>query len=244
MRKTPFFLYNNPGMIQLYHLTQNYPSGPLVFQDAYFSAPDASFVVFCGSNRSGKTTLLKLLCGEETPTSGLVLVSGRRIAEMTAEERQEFLKEVGLVLPDLGLMGDRTVEENLLIPLQLHEKYKAEEKRRVSTFLERIGLKGKEANKSSDLSLGEQRALLFVRALVSRPSLFLADEPFQGLDEPLIHTLLDLLLEMQKENGGTVVLATQDASLIARYAEGKPDLRIVWATLLDRRILPSEAPPC
>jgi cell division transport system ATP-binding protein len=230
-------------MIQLYHLTKNYPSGPLVFQDAYFSAPDASLVVFFGGNRSGKSTLLKLLCGEETPTSGRVQVSGRRVTELVGEEYLEFLKGVGLVFPDMGLLGDRTVEENLMIPLQFREQFTADEKRRVFKLLERVGLKGKEGGMPSDLSFGEQRAVVLLRALVTGPSLLLADEPFQGLDEPLVKLLLGLICGIMNE-GKTAVIATQDPSPIARYAKNKTDLRVVWARLSDRKILPSEAPQC
>ncbi len=238
-----FLGYNEPGMIQIYHLTHQYPSGLLVFKDAHFSAPSSSFVVLCGGNRSGKSTLLRLLCGEEVPTSGLVLVDGRRVAELDPDGRRDHLKGVGLVFPDLGLLWERSIEENLLLPLHLREDFEAGTRRRVLDLLARVGLKGKEGKKPADLSFGEQRSVIFLRALVAEPRLLLADEPFQGLDETLTGVFLDLLSELSRQ-GATVVLATQDPGPVARYGANHPGWKVVWARLEDRRIHPSEAPAC
>lgn len=235
--------YNEPGMIQIYHLTLKYPSGTVVFQDAHFSAPSSSFVVVTGGNRSGKSTLLKLLCGEETPTSGLVLVDGRRVAELDPEGRRGHLQDVGLVFPDMGLLWERTLAENLLLPLHLRAEFESVARKKVQILLEKAGLKGREGVRPADLSFGEQRAVVFLRALVAQPRILLADEPFQGLDASLTGTFLDLLAELPAK-GSTVVLATQDPSGLARYAASHPELRMVWAKLEDARILPAEAPPC
>jgi len=235
--------YNGSDMIQIYHLNKQYPAGSLVFQDAFFSAPSASFVVLYGGNRSGKSTLLKMMCGEESPTSGLVLVDGRRITELDPDGRRDHLKEVGLVFPDLGLLWERTVEENLLLPLRLREEFRSDAHRRALSFLDKVGLKGKEGKKPADLSFGEQRAVVFLRALVAKPRLILADEPFQGLDAPMIGTFMDILSELQKE-GATVVLGTQDPEPMARYERTHPGMKIVWGRLAEQRIHPAEAPPC
>lgn len=235
--------YNEPDMIRLYHLTKSYPNGPLVFQEAYFSAPDRAFAVLCGGNRSGKSTLLRLLCGEETPTSGLVLVRGRRIHEMDAAERRDYLREAGLVFPDMGLLWERTVGENLLLPLHLREEFESEARDRALRILSRLGLKGAEGKKPADLSFGEQRTVVFARALVSRPKLLLLDEPFQGMDDALVASCLDLLAEANA-GGATVVLGMQDPAAVARYAKAHPDLRIVWGRFADRGIQPMEAPSC
>ena len=230
-------------MIRIYHLTKTYPSGPLVFQEAYFAAPDSAFVTLCGGNRSGKTTLLKLLCGEEAPTSGIVQVEGRRVNEMRAEERRDFLRTVGLVFPDMGLLWEKSIGENLLLPLHLREEFKAEARKKALSILERLGLEGVEGKKPADLSFGEQRTVVFARALASRPRLFLADEPFQGMDGVRVTACMGLLSELNAE-GSTIVLGTQDPVPVALYEREHPDLRIVWARLSDRVVRPLEAPPC
>ncbi len=230
-------------MIRIYHLKKTYASGALVFQDAYFAAPVSSWTVFTGGNRSGKTTLLKLLCGEETPASGLIQVDGKSVSGMDPEERSLFLKKVGLVFPDMGLLWDRTVEENLKLFLHFHEDFHREAKEKVFRLLERVGLKGKETKKPADLSFGEQRAVVLVRALSAQPSLLIADEPFQGLDESVIESFLALLEERRRE-GATLLLATQDPQPIARWVSKNPEVFVQWVQLKDRRILPSEVPPC
>src|SRR5579885_2475167 len=100
-------------MIQAFHLTKVHPSGVKVLDDAYFSAPEGSFVVVVGESRTGKSTFLKMLGGEEKPTSGVLKVDHQDIYRLPEPERRRWLSEVGMVFPDLKLFPDKTVEENI-----------------------------------------------------------------------------------------------------------------------------------
>src|ERR1035438_4543235 len=106
-------------MIQAFHLTKIHPSGAKVLDDAYFSFPEASFNVILGENNSGKSTLLKILAGEEKPTSGVLRVGSSDPYELTSRQKSEWLKEVGMFFHDLSLFPDKTVEGNILFTLQL-----------------------------------------------------------------------------------------------------------------------------
>jgi cell division transport system ATP-binding protein len=196
-------------MIHLYHATKVHASGTEVLQNAFFSVAPGSWVVVTGEGRAGKSTLLKLLCGEEKATWGKVVVDGREPALLSPAARSAWLSRVGLIFPDLGLLPGRTVQENLLLPPLLRGEPGEMLLQRALELLETAGLSGKRAYLPEELSQSEQRMTAALRAILSRPALLLADEPFQGLSPKSAQTLLELLTGLH-QGGSTLVLAAAD----------------------------------
>jgi cell division transport system ATP-binding protein len=208
-------------MIRLFHVTKVHASGAEVLHDTYFSVEKGEWVVVTGEGRTGKSTLLKLLCGEEKPTWGLVTVEGRDINAMEPEERAQWLTGVGLIFPDLGLLPGRTVEENLLLPTVLRGESPEPLRARMKQLLEAAGLSDKCGHLTEELSQSEQRLTATLRAVLPQPRFLLADEPFQGFSPRSADFLFSLLQELHR-NGTTMVVASAD------WARGpSPEISIV-----------------
>lgn len=227
-------------MIQAFHLTKIHPSGVKVLDDAFFSAPSGSFTAVLGESRTGKSTFLKMLGGEEKPTSGVLKIDHKDIYALSEKEKNQWLLDVGMVFPDLSLFPDKTVEENILFILRVKEASGEGEREAVAKLLSRAGLGTKSQAKPSGLSSGEQRMALALRAMIFRPRLLLADDPFQGLDEKTTSVLFHLLLELNK-TGSTVVLSTQSmAFLAAAQAQGRTEFPVRWVKLEQGKLDPLE----
>jgi ABC-type multidrug transport system ATPase subunit len=226
-------------VIQAFHLTKVHPSGAKVLDDAFFSFPEASFNVILGENNSGKSTFLKMLAGEDQPTSGVLRVGAGDPYAFTPREKKEWLNEVGMVFPDLALFPDKTVEQNILFTLQLKGIHPDGQRDSIRKLLENAGLAEKIEAKPADLSSGQQKMVQSLRAMIFRPKLFLADEPLQGLDSRAALVLLKLLGELRK-TGTTLVVTSRQA--FAEAGESVPVLKGVlqWYRLIEGRIIPWE----
>jgi cell division transport system ATP-binding protein len=220
-------------MIRLYHVTKVHASGAEVLHDAYFSVEKGEWVVVTGEGRTGKSTLLKLLCGEEKPTWGLVTVEGRDINDMKPEERARWLTGVGLIFPDLGLLPGRTVEENLLLPTILRGESTDPLRARMRSLLGAAGLSGKGGYLTEELSQSEQRLTATLRAVLPQPRLLLADEPFQGLSPRSADFLLSLFQDLH-HNGTTLVVASAD------WTAHVPPSEISFVKLADGKLRSTE----
>lgn len=225
-------------MIQAFHLTKVHPSGVRVLDDAYFSASDGAFVAILGESRTGKSTFLKMLGGEEKPTSGVLKIDHKDIYGFSEAEKRQWLSEVGVIFPDLKLFPDKTVEENILFILQVKGVSGEGEKEAATQLLSKAGMGGKIHSKPSDLSSGEQRMVLSLMAMIFRPRLLLADDPFQGLDARTTSVLFHLFRELNK-TGSTIVLSTQQMFFL-EAAKSKPDLSIQWVKLEHGQLYPIE----
>ncbi len=221
-------------MIRLFHVTKVHASGAEVLHDAYFSVDRGDWVVVTGEGRVGKSTLLKLLCGEESPTWGLVHVNGQEIHSLSPEGRAQWLSTVGLIFPDLGLLPGRTIEENLLLPALLRGEDVAPLKARVAALLDAAGLSGKGGYHTEELSQSEQRLAAALRAVLPKPSLILADEPFQGLSPRSADFLRQLLQDLHRE-GATLVVASADP------APWKSVPGVDWVQLVGAKLRPMDA---
>ncbi len=215
-------------MIHLYHATKIHASGAEVLHNAFFSVAKGAWVVITGEGRTGKSTLLKMLCGEERTTWGRVVVDGSDPSKLDAAERSQWLSQVGLIFPDLGLLPGRTLEENLLLPVLLRGGSPGPLRTRAHDLLEKAGLGGKGGYLPEELSQSEQRMAAALRAILPQPVLLLADEPFQGLSPRSSETLQALFAELHA-GGSTLVVATADLRPeasngpveVVRLAEGK-----------------------
>lgn len=224
-------------MIQAFHLTKVHSSGVKVLDDAHFSASEGSFTAVLGESRTGKSTFLKMLGGEEKPTSGVLRIDHLDIYGLSDKEKQEWFREVGTIFPDLALFPDKTIEENILFILHVKGASGEGQEEAIGKLLSKAGLASKAGLKPADLSSGEQRMVLALRAMIFRPRLLLADDPFQGLDEKAASILFRFFLELNK-SGTTLVLSTQQMAFLEEAKKAAANTSIQWVKLEQGKIYP------
>ena len=212
-------------------LTREYRQGEVVVHalrglDISFGA--AEFTALVGPSGSGKSTLLNLLGCLDSPTSGSIQISGRDVVGMSRSESAEFrLQHIGFVFQAYNLIPVLTAYENAEYTLLLRGVPKPERKERVTALLERVGLADMMHRRPHELSGGQQQRVAVVRAIAARPTFVLADEPTANLDSQTSAELLDLMYELNAENGVTFLFASHDplvvqrASRVVRLLDGK-----------------------
>jgi cell division transport system ATP-binding protein len=230
----------NPMMIQLFHLTKIHPSGAKVLDNAFLTVAEGAFVVVAGESRAGKSTLLRILAGEDKPTSGTVLIHQKSIYDLSGAEKRAWLSEVGFIFPDLKLFPDKTVEENVLFPLRVRGSFEEDQKIPVGKLLQRAGLQAKAHQKPSDLSAVEQRLGVALRAMVFKPKILLADDPFLGMDEKSAQALWRLFIELNK-SGTTVLISLQRGEDLAAAGNALKETALQMVQIKDGRLSPVEA---
>src|SRR6185312_1747593 len=235
--KSATSLHHMPAlMLVVRHLTKSYPSGGrtlTVLRDVSFTIPDGAFVAIVGPSGSGKTTLLGLLAGLDTPTSGSVLLDGAELGTLTEDARAKLRGEkVGFVFQSFQLIPTLTAAENIAVPLELRGVRNAGE--RVRTLLERIGLADRASHLPAQLSGGEQQRVALARAFANAPRVLFADEPTGNLDSTTGDRIIELLEELNRESGTTIVLVTHDSALASR---AKRIIRLSDGAVVDDREL-------
>jgi putative ABC transport system ATP-binding protein len=216
-------------MLIVKDLSKTYRSAgrPLtVLQDVAFTLPAGALVAVVGPSGSGKSTLLGLLAGLDQPTTGEVRFDGETLGLLSEDELARMRRDrVGFVFQAFQLIPTLTAEENVQVPLQLAG---ADGSRgRAREILRRVGLEGREDHFPAQLSGGEQQRVAIARAFVHEPAILYADEPTGNLDSATGGRIIDLLTELNRERGTTVVLVTHDAELagrarrIIRLADGR-----------------------
>jgi cell division transport system ATP-binding protein len=171
------------------------------------------FVFFIGPTGSGKTTIIRLLLREETPTSGRVVVNGRDVANMHSWKVPAFRRSIGCVFQDFRLLPNRTAAENVAFALEVIGKSRTVARRVVPEVLELVGLGGKENRYPHQLSGGEQQRVAIARAFVNRPLVLLADEPTGNLDPDTSIEIMRLLDRINR-TGTTIVMVTHDSNIV------------------------------
>jgi ABC-type lipoprotein export system ATPase subunit len=186
--------------------------------DVSFSIDSGEFVALLGSSGSGKSSLLNLIAGLDTPSSGSVAVAGRDLARMSREELAGYRRStVGMVFQSFNLVSAMTVLENIELPMRFAEVPREHRMEKARTALERVGLGHRLNHRPSELSGGEQQRASLARALVNSPSLLLADEPTGNLDSRTGCEIMDLIHNINRE-GTTVLMVTHERPLAERYA--------------------------
>ena len=193
------------------------------------------FLSLMGPSGSGKTTLLNLIGGLDTPTSGSVTVSGKRIDTLSGGKLSRWrARHIGFVFQLYNLLPVLTAERNIELPLLLTRLSRTERKKHVATALAMVGLKDRAKHFPRQLSGGQEQRVGIARAIVTDPTLLLCDEPTGDLDRTSATEILDLLQALNEEHGKTIVLVTHDA----RAAE-----RAGRTLHLDKGTLSEEADP-
>ena len=207
--------------IQAQKLSRNYRMGESeihAVNDVTFSIAAGEFVALLGTSGSGKSSLLNLIAGLDTPTAGSVAVAGRDIARMSREELARYRRStVGMVFQAFNLVAAMTVLENVELPMRFAEAPRDQRMARARRSLERVGLGHRLDHRPSELSGGEQQRASLARALVNSPQLLLADEPTGNLDSRTGSEIMDLMYTIHGE-GTTVLMVTHERPLAERYA--------------------------
>jgi cell division transport system ATP-binding protein len=203
-------------VIQLFHVTKEYPGDGPALQDVTVEIGKGEFVFLTGPSGAGKSTLLKLIFCDEPATSGQLLVFGKNVAKIRPAAIPYVRRNIGVVFQDFKLLPQRTVAENVALPLEVRDLAERDIKRRVKALLRSVGLEHRADKFPPSLSGGEQQRVAVVRALAADPLLLLADEPTGNLDPDRTLEVMDLL-HGANARGTTVVVATHDRSLLERY---------------------------
>ena len=199
-------------------LSRTYRSGGrdlTVLKDITFSLEPGGFLAILGPSGSGKTTLLGLLAGLDRPSAGSVYLDGQELGSLTEDERARLRGEkIGFVFQAFQLIPTLTAQENIQVPLELRGDARASARAREP--LERVGLSGRGHHYPAQLSGGEQQRVALARGFSSRPRVLFADEPTGNLDAATGATIIDLMVELNRDLGTTLVLVTHDLDLAAR----------------------------
>ena len=198
-------------------VTKRYPGGHDALVDASFSLDGGTFAYLTGPSGAGKSTVLKLVAGIERPTQGTVLVNQQNVGRLSARALPWLRRNLGLVMPEVALLDDRSVGDNVRLPLDIAGVERGDAARRVRAALDKVGLAPRERARPPGLSGGEQQRVAIARAIVHRPSALLADEPTAGLDADAADVVLALFRDFHAV-GVTVMIATHDAGVMARHA--------------------------
>jgi cell division transport system ATP-binding protein len=203
-------------VIQLFHVTKEYPGEAPALQDVTLSVEKGEFVFLTGASGAGKSTLLKLIFCDEPASSGQLLLFGKNVAKIEARAVPFLRRNIGVVFQDFKLLPRRTVAENVALPLEVQALPDRDIRRRVRALLRSVGLEHRAGKFPPSLSGGEQQRVAVARALAPDPALLLADEPTGNLDPERTLEVMELLTTANVR-GTTVVVATHDRSLLERY---------------------------
>jgi putative ABC transport system ATP-binding protein len=204
-------------MLRAESLTQSYLSGGrelTVLRDITFALEPGAFLAIVGPSGSGKSTLLGLLAGLDRPKAGRVWLDGQDLAALSEDQRAKLRAEkVGFVFQSFHLIPTLTARENVQVPLELQAQ---PARQRADELLARVGLGDRGHHYPAQLSGGEQQRVAVARAFSHRPRILFADEPTGNLDAATGARVIELLGELNRETGTTLVLVTHDPDLAAR----------------------------
>ena len=216
-------------MISFSGVAKRYPGGQAALHDVSFSVEQGEFAFIAGHSGAGKSTLLKMIPAIVRPSAGAVVVNGQNVGALKRPALPFLRRNLGLVFQDQKLLYDRSVYDNVMLPLSFGELGAREAASRVRAALDKVGLLAREKANPVQLSGGEQQRLAIARAVVNRPAILIADEPTANLDAASAEAVLEIFASFNRV-GVTVLVATHDESLMARHA--KRVLRLAGGTLL------------
>jgi len=199
-------------------VAKRYPGGQTALQDVSFRLEAGTLAFITGRSGAGKSTLLKLIPAIERPTSGSVIVNGQNVGALKRPAIPYLRRNIGLVFQDQKLLYDRSVYDNVMLPLAFSGQAPREAARRARAALDKVGLLARERSNPIQLSGGEQQRVAIARAVVNRPGLLLADEPTANLDAESAARIIEIFVAFNQV-GVTVLIATHDQALVERFGK-------------------------
>ena len=203
-------------MIEFQNVSKTYPNGTHALNNVSLRIDKGEFVFIVGASGAGKSTFLKLIMHEETPTSGEIIINGNKLSKLKRRDVPYLRRHMGIVFQDFRLIEKMTVFDNVAFAMRAVGENTATIKKRVPYVLDLVGLKDKMKNKPSELSGGEQQRVSLARALVNNPEIIVADEPTGNVDPELSHEIIELLNEINSM-GTTVLVVTHEHELVREF---------------------------
>ena len=203
-------------MIEFQGVYKTYGTGSHALEDVNLHINDGEFAFIVGASGAGKSTFLKLIMREETPTAGEVIVNNYHLTRLRRNQVPYFRRTMGIVFQDFRLINTMTVFENVAFSMHVVGKKKREINRRVRHVLNLLDLEGKANRYPQELSGGEQQRVGLARALVNNPQLIIADEPTGNVDPQMSYDIVEMLTRIN-EKGTTVLMVTHDHELVHRF---------------------------
>jgi cell division transport system ATP-binding protein len=202
-------------MIRVSQVDKRYPTGHEALRQVSFALERGEMAFLIGHSGAGKSTLIRLLLLAERPTRGQLIVNERNLTRLPRWRVPYLRREIGVIFQDHKLLPERTVFDNVALPLVVCGAGHLETGRRVRAALDQVGLLSRERRYPIELSAGERQRVGIARAVVNRPAILLADEPTGNLDPQLADEIMDLLQRFNA-HGVTMLIATHDQRHIAR----------------------------
>ena len=203
-------------MIEFQNVSKTYSNGTRALQNVTLNIDKGEFVFIVGASGAGKSTFLKLIMHEETPTSGEIIINGNKLSKLRRRDVPYLRRHMGIVFQDFRLIEKLTVFDNVAFALRAVGESTATIKKRVPYVLNLVGLSDKMKNKPSEISGGEQQRVSLARALVNNPEIIIADEPTGNVDPELSHEIIELLNEINSM-GTTVLVVTHEHELVREF---------------------------
>ncbi|MGF1699814.1 cell division ATP-binding protein FtsE [Photobacterium makurazakiensis] len=210
-------------MIRFQQVSKAYRGGRQALQKVDFHLQPADMAFLTGHSGAGKSTLLKLICAIERPSDGKIWFNGHDVTRIDNKQIPFLRRNIGIIFQDHKLLMNRSIYDNVAMPLRVEQAQENEIKRRVSAALDKVGLLDKARCLPIQLSGGEQQRVGIARAIVNKPLVLLADEPTGNLDAALSNQIMGLFEEFNRV-GVTVLMATHDTSLLTTHNYRRLDL--------------------
>ena len=204
-------------MIELKNASKQYKNGTIALSDINLKIDEGEFVYIMGPTGSGKSTLIKLLDGEEVPTKGSVIVNGVNVGKLRKSRVYLYRRKIGVVFQDYRLLPEKTVFENVAYALEVLDYPTDKIKRRTRDVLKLVDLSDKANSKPRELSGGQQQRVAIARAIAKRPMILIADEPTGNLDPGMTDEMIRLLEKINKKEKTTVVVVTHNDTMVKAH---------------------------
>ena len=204
-------------MLDLKHVSKTYKNGVNALYDVNLKIDQGEFVYIIGPTGSGKSTLIKLLDGEEIPTKGKVEVTGINVGKLKHSKVPLYRRNIGVVFQDFRLLERKTVFENIAFALEVINVPKERIRKRVREVMNLVGLDDKGNSFPQELSGGQQQRVAIARAIANKPKILIADEPTGNLDPQKSDEIMTLLEKINREEKTTILMVTHDITLVNKH---------------------------
>ncbi|MBQ1505833.1 MAG: cell division ATP-binding protein FtsE [Erysipelotrichales bacterium] len=204
-------------ILELNDVNKIYPNGVNALHDVNLEIEEGEFVYIIGATGSGKSTLIKLIDGEEVPTSGTVISAGVNVGKLRHSKVPLYRRNIGVVFQDFKLLPQKTTFENVAFALEVINMSDLEIRKRVRHVLNLVGLEDKAKAFPRELSGGQQQRVAIARAIANKPKILIADEPTGNLDPETAKGIMELLNLINEQEGSTILMVTHDMSIVEQF---------------------------